>query len=609
VLADQPAERPLRSDQPATIEDHALIGDTRTAALVTARGEIDWLCAPRFESPPIFGSLIGGPQGGRFAISPLDARRTSRRYREGSTLLETTWETGTGVARLTDGMVADVSRELLPALLLIRRLDAVEGHVNLEVVFDPRRHMVEPPVRTARRAQALFVEWGSLAVTLRTEPDLAIRPGNPASLRVERGETVSFVVAVADRAPGILVRPAKAWESLMRTDAWWRRWSEAIAYDGPMFEAVARSLITLRLLTYAPSGAPVAAPTTSLPERIGGDLNWDYRFSWPRDASLGLRAFLGTGHRDEPRAFLRWLTIASRLSRPRVDVLYDLHGRPGIDEEERWDLPGYRGSNPVRVGNAACKQHQLDVYGWIVDAAWRLHRAGEELDGEVWRAVQGWADHVCRRWGDPDAGIWETRGPPAHHVHSKLMAWMALDRALELGRHHRLRSGKRRRWELERAALADDIRRHALDPDRGVYRGRYGSADLDAALLLLPQLGWEERGARQVRATVETIRSELDAGGGLLYRSPSDEKDGGAFLACSFWMVEALCSLGLLDEAAELFESLCARANDVGLFAEEMDPATGAHLGNFPLALTHSSLIAAALAVSDALRVRSGSPA
>lgn len=444
------------------------------------------------------------------------------------------------------------------------------------------------------------MDWGSLALTLRTEPDLEIRAGTPAHIHVEQGERVTFVVALADRAPGVLIGAEKAWELLERGDRWWRRWSESLRYDGPMPGTVARSLITLRLLTYAPSGAPIAAPTTSLPEKLGGSLNWDYRFSWPRDASLGLRAFLGTGHREEPRAFLRWLTIASRLSRPRVDVLYDLEGRPGIGEEERWALPGYRGSRPVRFGNAACEQHQLDVYGWIVDAAWRLHREGERLEGDVWRAVTGWADFVCRSWREPDAGIWERRGSPAHHVHSKLMGWMALDRALEMGREYPLRHARRRRWEMERSALSEDVRRQGLDSSRGVYWGRYGGPDLDAALLMLPEIGWEGSGSPRLSATVEAIRSELDAGDGLLYRYPQDGKDEGAFLACSFWMVGALCRLGRIEEAVALFESLCARTNDVGLLAEEVDPGTGAFLGNFPQALTHSSLVSAGLSIRAA---------
>lgn len=595
------------------IEDHALIGDTRTAALVTSRGEIDWMCVPRFESKPVFGSLIGGEQGGRFSVSPRAVREVERHYRPGSAVLETTWETATGRARLTDGLVADLSHGLLPQVLLVRRLEAIEGHVDAEVVFDPRMDLGEPPRRLRKQAGTLIVEWGSVALLLRSAPDLGISPGRASELRVQAGNGMTLVLAAADRAPGVLVGPRKAWELLQSSDRWWREWSAQIQYDGPSADVVTRSLLTLRLLTFAPSGAPVAAPTTSLPEEPGGGRNWDYRFSWPRDASLGLTAFLGLGCQREPGAFLRWLAIASRLSRPRVHVLYDLEGRPGVRERERRDVPGYRGSLPVRTGNAASAQHQLDVYGWITQTAWMLHQGGERLSRDVWKAVEGWTDFVCGHWRQPDAGIWERRGPPQHYVHSKLMGWKAMDRALRMAPDYPVRRSRRERWQAERTALAEEILSRGVDPVRDVYLGRYDDSQLDAALLMLPGIGLEEATAPRVRATVEAIASELTAGNGLLYRYPTGA-DGlgggeGAFLACSFWMVEALCQLGRIDEGIDLFESLCGRSNDVGLFAEQIDPATGAHLGNFPQALTHSSLIGAALAIRSAKRDSQARPA
>jgi GH15 family glucan-1,4-alpha-glucosidase len=586
---------------PAAIEDHALIGDTRTAALVTSRGEIDWLCLPRFESPPVFGSLIGGERGGRFAISPLELRSTTRRYLPGSAVLETTWDTATGRARLTDGLVADLSGGLLPQLLLVRRVEGVHGEVDAQVLFDARRDLRERPRRTRRTTAALTAEWGPLKLLLRTTPDLELASGIPREIRLRAGEMVTFALSAADRAPGVLVGPERAWELLGSTDRWWRGWTERIEYEGPNHDEVVRSLITLRLLTYVPSGAPVAAPTTSLPEEPGGERNWDYRLSWPRDAGSGMTAFLGFGHREEARAFLVWLTIASRLTRPRVKVLYDLEGRPGVKERERRDVPGYRGSLPVRIGNAAGDQHQLDVYGWIVGAAWELHRAGERLPPDVWRAVAGWADFVCTCWREPTTGIWENRGEPRHYVHSKLMGWMALDRAIRMTDSYRVRRSRRDRWRAERTALGEDIRSRGIDPDRDAYVGRYGSSELDAALLMLPEIGIEDPKDPRVVATVDAIGTDLDAGGGLLYRYPRTEGSGGpgegAFLACSFWMVRALCMIGRIDEAVELFGSLCARANDVGLFGEQLDPGSGKHLGNFPQALTHSALAGAALSI------------
>ncbi|MDQ3990734.1 MAG: glycoside hydrolase family 15 protein, partial [Actinomycetota bacterium] len=511
-----PSEPALAGQRP--IEDHAVLGDTRTAALVSSDGSLVWLCAPRFDSPPVFGSLLAGPEGGRFSISPVDPRRTTRRYRDGSVVLETSWETATGRLRLTEGMVADLSGELLPQLALVRRVECVEGEAEVDIVFDPRRDFGEPPNRSARRGSALIAEWGSLALLLRVAPDVDLVPGRPRRLRMPAGERLTFLLTVADRAPAVLLGPDVAWTRLEATDRWWRGWSGEIDYEGPSRSAVERSLLTLRLLTYAPSGAPVAAPTTSLPEEIGGARNWDYRFAWPRDASLGVAAFLGVGKPKEAETFLRWLAIASRLTRPAVQVLYDLDGRPGVSERERWDLAGYAGSLPVRLGNAACNQHQLDVYGWIVEAAWRMERAGRELDRHIWAAVRGWTDYVCGCWREPDAGMWERRSEARHFVHSKLMGWQALDRALALAERRRVRSSRLARWRRERAALGRDILRRGVDPERDVYVQRYGSPDLDAALLMLPALGIEPPDAPRVGRTVDAIRSELSAGDGLLYR-------------------------------------------------------------------------------------------
>jgi GH15 family glucan-1,4-alpha-glucosidase len=586
------------------IADYALIGDTRTAALCSSQGSIDWLCVPRFDSDPVFGRLIGGEHAGRFFIAPEGVRSTSRAYHHDSAVLDTTWRTETGELTLTEGMVLDVQTRLLPQALLVRRVRCTNGTATVRINFDPKLGLPGHSPRTERRNGELVCTWGSLAVALRSQPDLALRPGQERVLEMRAGEQLTLVMTMADRAPLVLISPDTAFAELERTEAWWQQWSGDLLYEGELRDAVARSLITLRLLTYSPSGAPVAAPTTSLPEVTGGDRNWDYRLSWPRDASIGIGAFLGVGKTEEAHSFMHWLLHASRLTRPRLEVLYTIYGKPGPRERSLYEVPGYEDSRPVRTGNAASSQHQLDVYGWVVDAAWLLSRSGDGLHSSTRRTVAGFADFVSRTWSEPDAGIWEVRGDPRHYVHSKLMAWLALDRAIRIGRSHRVRPQRYRRWITERAALASDIQANGFSALRNTYVWKYGSEQVDAALLLLPIVEFEDKASSRVTGTVATIQRELDAGDGLLYRyAPgTDGLEGreGAFLPCSFWLVQALARGGRIEEARGLFERLLRLANDVGLLSEEIDPTNGLFLGNHPQAFTHATLVQAALALRAA---------
>jgi GH15 family glucan-1,4-alpha-glucosidase len=594
-----------RTDSAPAIGDYGLIGDGRTAALCSADGSIDWLCLPRFDSEPVFGRLISGAHGGCFSLSLQESvTATTRRYRDGSAVLETTWRTPSAEVRLTEGMVVDVERRLSPQVLLVRRLEAFGGSTGIRLRFDPRDGFSGRTLKGVQRRDALVCTRGPLALALQTAPAPSVLPGRETDVALEPGRPLTMTLSISDRQPLVFVPPEQALELLEDTDRWWRAWAARISYRGPAVASVVRSLITLRLLTYSPSGAPVAAPTTSLPEEVGGERNWDYRYSWPRDASIGAAAFLAVGLPDEAHSFLHWLLVASRLSRPRLHVLYTLDGKPGPKERVIDHAPGYRGSPPVRVGNDAGTQHQLDVYGWVVDAAWALVRSGRMLEREMWRAVARFADFVAGSWRGPDAGIWEVRDTTAHYVHSKLMAWLALDRAVRMAGSNRARSSRLDRWARERADLAADIRARGFDPRRGTYVRAYGSNELDAALLLLPLLEFEEEGSHRLAGTVDAVRRELSAGGPLLYRYPPG-RDGlhgreAAFLPCSFWLVQALARIGKHDEAHGLFDELLARSNDLGLFAEEMDPGTGEHLGNFPQALTHAALIQAALALEAA---------
>nr|WP_198940527.1 glycoside hydrolase family 15 protein [Micromonospora sp. CB01531] len=355
-------------------------------------------------------------------------------------------------------------------------------------------------------------EWGSLAVSLGSAPKLTIEPGRPTSITVSPGRPVTLVLAVAHREPLIHVEPAAAWNLLLEDESRWRAWTAEIDESLPFREHVARSLLTLRLLTYSPSQALVAAPTTSLPEDPGGVRNWDYRYVWPRDASIGVSAFLSVGKPEEAHGFLAWLLRASRLQRPRLPAVFTLHGRHVPAEREMPDWPGYLDSAPVRIGNGATGQHQLDGYGWVIDAAWAFAQKGQRLWPETWRAMRGRADLVARCWQDPDAGIWEVR-TPAQHVHSKLMGWLALDRALRIADTHPLPDRQRRRWQKAREAIATDVRTHGFDPTASSYVRSYGSPDLDAALLVLPLLDIDNAESPRVHGTINAIRNRLSAGG------------------------------------------------------------------------------------------------
>jgi GH15 family glucan-1,4-alpha-glucosidase len=587
------------------IEDYGLLGDTRTAALVAPDGAIDWLCVPRFDGQPVFGRLLGGPPAGRFRMGPDGAATViARGYRPHTATLETTWDTPGGRLSLTEGMVADVTGRLLPSSLLVRRLTADGGPVDAVIELDPRLGERHRPPRSEDRGDVVVCSWSTTAIAVRASPPIRLQAGRPVPLTVAPGHPVTLALSVVDREPLIYVDPDAAWAALEADEHGWQAWCADIDGDLPHRDAVVRSLLTLRLLTYSPSGAPVAAPTTSLPEDPGGIRNWDYRYAWPRDASIGIGAFLGVGKHDEARHFLAWLLHASRLDRPRLPVLLTLHGRHPTAERELDGWPGYAHSRPVRVGNDAAGQHQLDGYGWVLDAAWLLTRAGHRLYSETWRAMRGFADEVAKRWRQPDAGIWEVRGDGAHHVHSKLMAWLALDRALRIAATRRTSARQVARWQAERDTIAVDVIAAGFNPELASYTRSYGSNDLDAAVLVLPLLDLEPRDAPRVRATIQAVRHQLSAGGPLLYRYPPGQ-DGlpgieGAFLPCSFWLVQALATTGRVDEAARLFADLLELANPLGLLPEEIDPTTHGYLGNYPQALTHAAVVQAALAIRDA---------
>jgi GH15 family glucan-1,4-alpha-glucosidase len=567
---------------PLPIREYGLIGDTRTAALTSSAGSIDWMCWPRFDSQPIFGRLIDPKHGGCFEISVLGSTRTARRYRDRSAILETTWKARGGEATLVEVMAMGRNGSVL-----VRRLTCEKGNVAGRLVYDPRPGL---PGKTSKGPPLMFL----------TDPELRVRPGRPTEFELSRGQSLMTVLSDRDDP----VSAAQAAQLINDTDQWWRDWSDEIRSGKQYRDVLVRSLINLRLLTYTPTGAPVAAPTTSLPEEIGGSRNWDYRLSWPRDASVGVAAFLAVGKYKEAREFVKWLVSRACTGSDPIRVLYDLDGNEAKRERKLRGVAGYLGSLPVRIGNLAADQHQLDVYGWVVDAVWNLVKVDRKLSIKGRQALGNYADWVASNWHQPDSGLWEVRDTPAHYVHSKLWAWIALDRAARTAKALRMNRRRAAAWERERDLIVDDIRTHGFSKDLGSYVRAYGSSEMDSALLLLPLTGFDDD-PRRAGGTVDAIWKELGAGGPLVYRYPpgKDALPGkeGAFLPCSFWLLEALLRLGRVDEGLRLFEQVLNLANELLLLPEEIDPATGTYLGNYPLALSQAGLVHAVLEVQKVL--------
>jgi GH15 family glucan-1,4-alpha-glucosidase len=607
-------DAPDSLDRP--IGDYALVGDCRSAALVSSAGSVDWLCWPRFDSPSIFGALLDGRRGGRFTIAPREPFTTTRRYVGETAVLETTFRTASGVVRLTDLMPvasqAARQRDLWPEHELLRWVECLSGTVDLDVVFDPRPNYGRViPRLTDQRAFGIVCEHQGQVLALRGDIPITTgpEPGARGSARLHAGDTRALSLTYDQGLPLVLM-PAwsAAVDRIARTRAWWQDWMRACPYDGPYADAVGRSAITLKLLTYAPSGAVIAAPTTSLPEALGGPRNWDYRFCWLRDASLTLRALDDLGFTSEGEAFLSWLLHATRITWPELQVLYDVYGEAHIPERILDHLEGYARSVPVRIGNAAAGQLQLDLYGEVIDAAWRYVERGGRLDRTTARTLAGLGDTVVRRWEEPDEGIWEPRSGRQHHTHSKVMCWVALDRLARLCEQRHV-PGDAMRFARARDAIGHVIEARGYNSHLGSYVSVLDGETLDASLLLLPLMGYADPRSPRMRGTLARIRERLGTNG-LLYRY-LDGDDGvpgaeGAFGICSFWSVEALALQGQVAEARDDFEHLLSFGNDVGLFSEEIDPRTGAALGNFPQAFTHVGLINAAVTIA---RLQRSAPA
>jgi len=587
------------------IEDYALISDLQTAALVGLNGSIDWLCFPRFDSGACFAALLGDAANGRWLLRPdCEVERVERRYRRDSLVHELDFHTEHGVVRLVDFMPP---RGADPDV--VRIVEGIEGRVpmRMELVLRFDYGSVVPWVRRLDDDTRIAVA-GPDAIALRT----------PVALRGENLSTVAeFAAEPGERVPFVLTwfpshhpppRAIAAEHALRDTCAFWGEWLRRCGYRGRYADAVHRSLMVLKALTYAPTGGLVAAPTTSLPERLGGVRNWDYRYCWLRDASFALAALIGNGFVEEAGAWRSWLLRAVAGDPDDLQIMYGPAGERRLVELELPWLAGYENSRPVRVGNGASAQFQLDVYGEVLDVLYQARSRGLPAYDEAWALVRHLLANLERRWHEPDEGIWEVRGPRRHFTHSKVMAWVAFDRGLQLIDEHG-RDGPAERWRAVRDEIHAEVLERGYDEELGSFVQSYGSKRVDASLLTIPLFGFLPANDPRVRGTLDAVRRELLVDG-FVRRYRHDEEteavDGlppgeGAFFLCSFWFVDNLVLLGELDEAQELFDRLLALRNDVGLLAEEYDPELGRLVGNFPQAFSHIGLVNTALLLDEAL--------
>ena len=578
----------------ARIEDYALIGDCQTAALVARDGSIDWLCWPRFDSAACFAALLGTPGNGRWRIAPAgEEAQSQRRYRDGTLVLETEFRTATGTVAVIDFMpvresVSDLVR------LVVGRGGRVAMEMELVLRFDYGAS-VPWVTRLADGSEGVRAIAGPDMVVLRAAVPLrGVGMTTCARFDVAEGDIVPFVLT---HGPSHLAppEPIDAEQALAETEAFWKSWSGKCSVTGRWTEPVRRSLITLKALIYAPTGGMVAAATTSLPERFGGVRNWDYRFCWLRDATITLQALMYAGYFDEASAWRDWLVRAVAGSPEQAQIMYGLGGERRLTELTLDWLPGYEGAAPVRIGNAAAGQLQLDVYGEVMDALHQARKGGVAGSGAAWNLQRSLVAHLEKIWHLPDEGLWEVRSGRRQFTYSKIMAWVALDRAIKGVEHFGL-EGPIERWRETRKRIHDDVCTHGYSEKLGSFVQSYESDELDASLLLIPMTGFLPAEDPRVRGTVEAIRSSLMAEGFVRRYHTHSADDGlppgeGAFLACSFWLADNLALQKRWDEATGLFERLLALRNDVGLLAEEYDPRTGRMLGNFPQAFSHVALV------------------
>jgi GH15 family glucan-1,4-alpha-glucosidase len=596
----------------ARIEDYALLGDTHSAGLVSLDGSIDWLCLPRFDSGAIFAALLDEDRGGRWRIAPEGEFSSRRHYRNHTLVLETVFETPTGTAAVVDCLPIEehsdprLPRQVFPHEVVVRIVRGLERSVGLSMLYEPRFDYgyVAPWLRY--QADGIESIGGPDAFMLRAQVPLHIDEHSvTAAFEVGHGDSVAFIAAYRPShiIPETPVAPEDSDHLVEVTTDYWQRWAARCSYDGPWREEIIRSLLTLKALTYSPTGGIVAAPTTSLPESLGGVRNWDYRYCWLRDATFTLDVLLDQGYTAEAQEWRSWLRRAVAGDPEDLQIMYGVRGERRLTEYELGWLHGYEGSSPVRVGNGAHAQFQLDVYGEVMDSFHSARRAGLETDDQAWGLEQNIVEFVCEHWDEPDGGIWEVRSGREHFVHSKVMAWVAVDRGIAAVERWG-KVGPLDRWKEVRGDICAQILEQGYNPERGTFVRSYGSIDLDAALLMMPLVVFLPAADPRMHRTIDAIAQELVSDGLVLRYRSSEASDGlpageGTFLMCTFWLADCYVLLGRHREARTLFERLLGLCNDVGLLAEQYDAQAGRLVGNFPQAFSHTGLVTTAAALTE----------
>ena len=599
---------------PHSLSEYTLIGNARAAALVCKTGAIAWCCLPEFDSPSIFAAILDEERGGHFSISPADNYSSAQQYLPGTNVAETLFETATGKARLTDAFTVQEEetkkQALFPDHELLRVVEGISGTVTFRLAYAPRPYYGKHAPRLQDRNQ-LGIHFAhkegiytlnSTLVPGQLTVDAPTGTIATATFTLNPGERAVFALSYASQSPAVL--PELQQTGLLRmqqTIDYWQKWSSRCTYKGMYQQEIMRSILTLKLLTHAPSGAIVAAPTTSLPEQPGGERNWDYRYCWLRDASFTIRVLLKLGYTDEAHAYLNWMLHATRLTRPRLQVVYSVFGHASLQEKKLNWLSGYRQSKPVRIGNGADKQFQLDVYGEVLDAVYAYSPLIPAFDRDTRKFLLGLGKSICRSWQQPDNGIWEIRSDLAHHTHSKVMAWVGLDRLLKLARKYNWKDAPLRQFAHTAAQLKEAVEQAGYNHELQTYTRTFRGTDVDASLLTLPLVGFCAADAPRMRTTTRAVCQKLLQNKLLYrYRQVTDGLTGdeGAFGICTFWLVEVLAKAGELDKATEIFEAMLAHASPCGLLSEEIAPHTGELLGNYPQGFTHIGLINAALTLN-----------